>query len=51
MVFVFPPELVVQKLKIKIYLAKCGEYTECFDCRIRVDPFFFLISISFICMN
>lgn len=40
MVVVFPPGLVVQKLKIKICLAKFGKYTDCFDYRIRMDLIF-----------
>ena len=40
MVFVFPPVYVVQKLKIKVCLAKFGKYAECFDYRITMDLIF-----------
>lgn len=50
MVFVFPPELGFQTLKIKMCLAKFGKYTECFDYRITMDLTFY-INIYFIFMN
>lgn len=48
MVFVFPPELVVQRLKIKMCLAKFEKYTECFDYRITMDLIFLtLVFLSY----
>lgn len=49
MVFVFPLELVVQRLKIKMCLAKFGKYTECFDYRITMDLIFLtLVFLSYL---